>query len=201
MSWYHEDLPMSDPVFRAIAMVRQRLIRVVEALEKAEIPFAVCGGWAVAGWVAEIDEHATRSTRDVDILLRRVNLDAAIAALEPYDFYFQEVNGVPLFLDGPEGIPSMGVHILWANEKIRKSDLLPVPDVEPTFTNESHPYPRVNFYGIVLMKLLAWRLHDQAALYDMIRVGILKEDFVEEFEGELRERLQSLFDNPEENLG
>ena len=50
MSWYHEDLPMSDPIFRAIAMVRDRLIRVVDLLQADEVPFAVCGGWAVAGW-------------------------------------------------------------------------------------------------------------------------------------------------------
>ena len=125
----------------------------------------------------------------------------AIAALEPHGFHFYEVSGVPMFLDGPDGTSKHAVHILWANEKVREGDPYPVTDVEPTFTNESHPYPRINLKGIVLMKLLALRLHDKVHLYDMIRIGVLKESFVEYFDGITRGRLQFLLDNPEENLG
>jgi len=201
MSWMHESLPMSDPVFRAIAMVRQRLIRVTNALNEASVPYAICGGWAVAGWVATVDEEATRTTKDVDILLRREDLDAAIAALSPHGFHFYEVSGVPMFLDGSDGTPKHAVHILWANERVKDGDPHPVPDVEPTYTNESHPYPRVNLEGLVLMKLLAWRDHDRTHLRDMIKIGVLKESYVQRYEGTLQERLQFLFDNPEENLG
>lgn len=35
----------------------------------------------------------------------------------------------------------------------------------------------------------------------MIKIGVLKESIVEQFDGVLRKRLQFLFDNPEENLG
>ena len=96
MSWYHEDLPMSDPVFRAIAMVRHRLIRIVQLLQDGGVPFAICGGWAVAGWVAEVDEDATRTTKDVDVLLRREDLERANAAVAKGGFEFAEVHGVPM---------------------------------------------------------------------------------------------------------
>ena len=106
-----------------------------------------------------------------------------------------------MWLDGPDGTPKRAVHLLWAKEKIQETNPHPAPDVEPSFTSESHPFPRVNLKGIILMKLMAWRTHDRAHLYDMINIGVLEESMVSWFDGELRERLQFLFDNPEENLG
>lgn len=51
------------------------LARVVDALDVAGIEFALCGGFAVA-----IHGHV-RATRDIDLLLRRESLEAAVAAL------------------------------------------------------------------------------------------------------------------------
>lgn len=192
---------MSDPIFRAIAMVRDRLIRVVDLLQADDVPFAVCGGWAVAGWVATIDEDATRTTKDVDILLRRADFDRAKSAMEKGGFCFAEVQGVPMFLDGPDGKPKRGVHILWACERLRSDDAMPAPDIEPQETDALHPFPRVGLEGIVRLKLMAWRDHDKASLYDMIEVGVLEDAMVQWYDGELAKRLQFLFDNPEVNLG
>ena len=201
MSWYHEDLPMSDPVFRAIAMVRHRLIRIVQLLQDGDVPFAICGGWAVAGWVAEVDEDATRTTKDVDVLLRREDLERANAAVAKGGFEFVEVHGVPMWLDPEDPRPKRAVHIVWANEITREGDPLPAPDIEPTHVSESHPYPRVGFEEILRMKLLAWRTHDRAHLHDMVNIGLLKPEMLDRFDGVLRERLQSIFDNPETSLG
>ena len=65
----------------AVEKVRDRLRRAAAALEQAEISYAVVGGNAIAAWVAEVDEAAVRNTRDVDILLRRTDLDRAKEAL------------------------------------------------------------------------------------------------------------------------
>ena len=66
-----------ERMIRAVEAVRERLRRAVTALEGAGIPYAICGGNAVAAWVSRVDEAAVRNTRDVDILLRRRDLDAA----------------------------------------------------------------------------------------------------------------------------
>ena len=55
----------------AVEKVRERLKRATEALEAAQIPYAVVEGNAVAAWVGEVDEAAVRNMQDVDILLRR----------------------------------------------------------------------------------------------------------------------------------
>ena len=55
------------------------------ALEGAGIPYAVAGGNAVASWVARVDEAAVRNTQDVDILIRREDLDAALHVHDPVE--------------------------------------------------------------------------------------------------------------------
>src|ERR1041385_6913480 len=73
-------------MIRAVEKVRDRLLRAVRALEAAGVPYAIVGGNAVAAWVSRVDESAVRNTRDVDILLRRTDLDAATAALQAAGF-------------------------------------------------------------------------------------------------------------------
>jgi hypothetical protein len=65
-----------ERMVRAVEKVRERLLRATAALENASIPYAVCGGNAVAVWVTRVDESAVRNTRGVDILIRRSDFDA-----------------------------------------------------------------------------------------------------------------------------
>jgi hypothetical protein len=62
----------------AVDRVEKRLRLVTSALHEAQIPYAVIGGNAVAAWVGRVDPSATRATKDVDILLRRADIDQAI---------------------------------------------------------------------------------------------------------------------------
>src|SRR5215467_5514017 len=90
-----------ERMIRAVEKVRDRLLRATAALERAGIPYAVVGGNAVAAWVSRVDEAAVRNTQDVDLLLRRCDLDAATTALSPVGFVRRHVAGIDLFLDGP----------------------------------------------------------------------------------------------------
>ncbi len=62
---------------RAVNEVQQRLHRAAKALEAGGVPYAVIGGNAIAAWVAKIDAGAVRTTRDVDILIRKEDLERA----------------------------------------------------------------------------------------------------------------------------
>ncbi len=55
---------------RAVEKVNERLRKTVRILEDAKVPYAVIGDHAVQAWVAQVDEAALRTTRDVDILVR-----------------------------------------------------------------------------------------------------------------------------------
>jgi hypothetical protein len=70
-----------ERMVRAVQLVRERLLRAVAALEQAGIPYAVIGGNAVAFWVARVDESAVRNTPDVNLLVRRGDFAAVVAAL------------------------------------------------------------------------------------------------------------------------
>src|SRR2546425_2707939 len=102
--------------------VKERLRRATKALDDAGVPYAVVGGNAVAEWVGRVDEGAVRNTRDVDILIRRTDLDAAKAALAAAGFVHCQTLDVDMFLDGPNARPSEAVHVLFAREKVRADD-------------------------------------------------------------------------------
>lgn len=61
----------------AVDDVCSRLTRATQLLSAAGIDHAVIGGNAVAAWVSRVDRAAVRNTIDVDILLRRDDLEAA----------------------------------------------------------------------------------------------------------------------------
>ena len=106
-----------DRMERAVAKVRDRLLRATAVLNQAGIPYAVVGGHAVASWVATIDEGAVRNTRDVDVLVRREDLPAVAAAFEKAGFVRADVLEVTMFLDGPHAKPSESVHLLFCRRK------------------------------------------------------------------------------------
>src|ERR1700748_3755334 len=108
-----------ERMIRAVEKVRERLLRATSALEKAGIPYAVAGGNAVAAWVSRVDETAVRNTQDVDILLRRGDLDTAAVALAKAVFVRRHVASIDMFLDGPDAKARDAVHVVLAGEKVR----------------------------------------------------------------------------------
>lgn len=118
-------------MFGAVEKVRERMERACQALENAGILYAVIGGNAVAAWVATKDDGAVRNTRDVNLLLRGEDLDRATEAMQSVGFYRDKVMDVTVFLDGPDGKPSQGVHILRAEQKVKETYASPAPANRP----------------------------------------------------------------------
>src|SRR5271166_5890494 len=98
----------------AAEKVRERLRRTTRALDTAGVPYAVVGGNAVAEWVARVDEDAVRNTPNVDILTRRRDFPSARACLEAVGLFYCELLDIDTFIDGPQGKPSGGIHLLYA---------------------------------------------------------------------------------------
>src|SRR6516165_2268006 len=160
-----------DRMVRAVEKVRERLVRATGALEKAGIPYAVAGGNAVAVWVTRVDESAVRNTRDVDILIRRADLEAVKAALEGAGFIYRHSSGVDLFLDGPQAKARDAVHVVFAGEKVRPQELLPNPDVTESEAAES--FRVLTLQALVQTKLTAFRDKDRTHLRDLLEVGLI----------------------------
>jgi hypothetical protein len=93
----HDGLFALDRMQRAVEKVRDRLLRSTAALEAAGVPYAVIGGNAVMAWVEQADEAAVRFTQDVDLVLRRDDLEPAKAANHDKDrMHMRDMLGVGL---------------------------------------------------------------------------------------------------------
>lgn len=180
---------------RAVEKVRDRLLRAANALDAAGIAYAVVGGNAVAAWVATVDESAVRNTQDVDLAIRRSDLDAARDALARAGFIFRHVKGVDMFLDGPDAKARDAVHIVFSGEPVRPDYRLPVPDVSDA--EQTGSFRLMALESLVRMKLTSFRIKDRMHLLDLIDVGLVDESWPERFPPELAARLQELIENPE----
>jgi hypothetical protein len=179
----------------AVDQVKQRLLRATRTLDAADVPYAVVGGNAVAAWVAQIDPDAVRTTRDVDLLVNRDDLDRIIRGMESDGWQYHVVNHVPLFIDGPNGRPSAGVHLVFANERVYPNDPVATPNVAESFRGDD--YQIVELDALVRMKLVANRRKDQVHLLDMIRLGLVDATWPARFPPPLDARLQELIDDPD----
>lgn len=184
-----------DRMERAVAKVRERLLRAAAALNGAGIPYAVVGGNAVASWVATVDEGAVRTTRDIDLLVRRDDLAAITTALAQAGFVRDEVLDVVMFRDGQEGKPSEAIHLLFAGEKTRPDHLLPAPEIQTVA--DAANFPVIALETLVVLKLLSNRDKDRTHLRDLIGVGLLDATWLPRVPPELAGRLQQILDTPD----
>jgi len=183
-----------ERVVSAVEKVRRRLLKTAAALKAAGVPYAVAGGNAVALWVSRVDESAVRNTRDVDILIRRGDLEAARAALESVGFVHRHVAGMDVFLDGPEAKPRDAVHIVFANENVRPPEPLANPDV--TECEQTDQFCVLSLEALVRVKLTAFRDKDRTHLRDLIEVGLVSADWLPRLPAVLADRLRLLLETP-----
>jgi hypothetical protein len=181
--------------------VRHRLERAATALSKLGVPYAVVGDHAAAAWVSRVDASAVRNPRDVDILLRKEDMERAREALESAGFVHRRIAALgkaaamDVFLDGPGAKARDAVHVLWAGEK-------PVPDAiesspELHSTESADGFELVPLVDLVRMKLSAFRDKDRMHLRDLLSVGLLDQSWPAKFSPELASRLQTILDDPE----
>ena len=179
---------------RAVEKVRERMLRAAKALEQAGIPYAVVGGNAIAAWVTRVDESAVRNTQDVDILIRRSDLEAVKTALHSVGFIYRHVASIDLFLDGPQAKARDAVHIIFAGEKVRADEPVANPDVTESEAAES--FQVLKLEALVRIKLTAFRDKDRVHLRDLLDVGLIDATWRQRFPAPLAERLQQLIDSP-----
>jgi hypothetical protein len=189
------DWSILDRMERAVAKVRDRLLRATTALNQAGVPYAVVGGNAVASWVATVDEGAVRNTRDIDLLVRRSDLLAITTALEQAGFVRDELLDVVMFRDGAEGKPSEAVHLLFAGEKARPDHLLPAPAIQTV--EDPANFRVITLESLLLMRLVSNRDKDRTHVRDMIAVELIDRSWLAKMPPELAARLQHILDTPE----
>jgi hypothetical protein len=191
----YDGLLSLDRMARAVEKVRDRLLRSTAALESAGVPYAVIGGNAVMAWVEQADESAVRFTQDVDLVLRREDLDRAREALGRAGFVHRRSAGIDMFLDGPGAKARDAVHVIFSGEKVRPEYVAAVPDVTESVSFKS--YRVLALEAVVRMKLTSYRDKDKTHVRDMIGVGLVDATWPARYPPELAARLQHLLDTPD----
>jgi len=192
----HDDgLLALDRMERAMWKVRDRLMRAVNALECAGVPYAVVGGNAVMAQVEQIDESVVRATQDVDLLVRPDDYEEVKRALTAAGFIHRHSAGLEIFLDGEAAKARDAVHVLFAGRRVRADHVAPAPDVSEASAFKG--FRVIDLEPLVRMKLTSFRRKDQVHLLDMIGIGMLDASWLDRLEPELAGRLQELLDDPD----
>jgi hypothetical protein len=147
------------------------LLTVTATLDDAGIPYAICGGIAVTL------HGATRSTKDIDLLVRAPDVEPIVDALRPLGWRFR---AIPMTFD--QGTPAQRrVHRISrvVDDQVFIVDLLEVGDLfqEAFDTRIALPLGDAVLYtvsldGLTLLKRMAGRPQDIA---DLEKLGVTDE--------------------------
>ncbi len=175
----------------AVDRVEKRLRRVTAALDEAGIKYAVIGGNAVAAWVSRVDPDATRTTKDVDLLVNRHDLDRITGVMRELGFQREDLRRLILFVDAREPSRRSGVRLVWANELIRPSYTCAAPSVDES-VRDPQGFNVIDLPALVRMKLTSFRDIDRVHIADMLSVGLIDETIKSGLPDDLRQRLNEI---------
>lgn len=166
-------LPSYRGFVMAIERVERRLRIVTAALDRAGIPYAVIGGNAVAAWVGRADPGAPRTTKDVDILVNRGDIDRVTTALGAIGFVREDLKSITLFLDPDKPNRKTGVLVVWAGERVRPSYEHAAPTVDDAVRDPASGASMLDLPALVRMKLTSFRDTDRVHIADLLGVGLI----------------------------
>ena len=165
-------------------------IRIGKALEAAGLQYKIVGGFAVFIHVKAVEPVAARVTRDVDIAVRRSDLQTIITAAEQRGFRYRHAAGLDMLLDGESGKAKDAVHLIFVGERVHATDPEPVPEGQPVTTEEGVYIASVA--DLVRMKLTSFRLKDKVHVQDLDEVGLITTDVEAALPPVLKERLDQV---------
>ena len=159
--------------------------RIATALESAGIPS--CRRDGVFFQVARVDENLARLTRDIDVAVRRSDLDRVIAAAERAGFKYRLAAGVDMLVDQSKPRAGSLIHFVFAHEKVRVADIEPIPFSEADRMADGVLIASVE--DLVRMKLTSFRLKDKVHIQDMDGAGLITPENEAALPEAVRERL------------
>lgn len=170
-----------------------RLFQLAATLEKAfstaGIDYRVVGGLAVYLYVEEAEPDAGRLTRDVDIVVRREDVQRIAAAVQPFGLEYRHTAGVDMLVDKDAPSARRAVHLVFAGEKVRPEYDQPVPPL-----SESRRLQGVRLIplpDLIRMKLTSFRLKDQVHVKDLDEAGLITPEIEEDLTPKMLERLRA----------
>lgn len=157
------------------------------AFSSAGIDYRVVGGLATYLYVEERALDAGRLTRDIDVAVRRKDLERIAKAMRPFGFEHRRIAGVDVLVQ-PEAPPARrAIHLIFAGEKVRPEYEEAVPEFGAS--------PKLGgvrlmpLADLVRMKLTSFRAKDEAHIKDLDEVGLITPEMEAGLPPVLRQRL------------
>lgn len=169
------------------------LHRIGAVLSDEGIPWELIGGLAVLVHVEEADPGQSTLTRDVDLMIRREDLERAIEAAERRGFRFRHTAGVDMFLYGEADRARNAVHLIFSGEKVRANQATPNPPIAPERKEIlGSGVMVIPVADLLRMKLSSYRLKDQVHVKSMDAAGLITPAVEATLASELSARLQHI---------
>jgi hypothetical protein len=161
--------------------------RVEEAFAAAGLEYRVIGGLAAYLYVEESAPDAGRLTRDIDIAVRREDLERIAQAVEPFGLQYRHAAGVDMLLQIGSPSARRGVHLVFTGEKVRPEYAEPAPELRDY--RRLRGVRLIPLADLVRMKLTSFRAKDEAHLKDLDEAGLVTPEIEAGLSPLLRERL------------
>jgi hypothetical protein len=167
------------------------LHRIAQVLSEESVPYELIGGLAVLVHVEEANPEFTALTRDVDLMIRREDLERIKEAAAGHGFRFRHAAGVDMLLYGETDSAKNAVHLIFSGEMVRPNQASPNPSIAPE-KKQIHggEVMVIPVADLVHMKLSSYRLKDRVHVQSMDAAGLITAEVEAKLPAELLTRLQ-----------
>ena len=164
--------------------------RISDALTEAHISYEVIGGLAVLIHVEEANPEYSALTRDVDLMVRRRDLEHIKEVAAARGYRFRHVAGVDMLTSAESTHARDSVHLIFSQERVRTGYLTATPAIDP---ETKHILGKdvmvIRVKDLVQMKLTSFRLKDQVHVKTLDAVGLITPEVEQHLQPELFARL------------
>ncbi len=167
------------------------LHKIAGVLSEENVPYELIGGLAVLVHVEEADPEHTTLTRDVDLMIRREDLERIKDAAAGHGFRYRHTAGVDMLLYGDTKSARNAVHLIFSGEMVRPNQAAPNPPIAPERKRiHGGEVMVIPVADLVRMKLSSYRLKDQVHVKSMDAAGLITPEVEAKLPVGLSTRLQ-----------
>ena len=169
------------------------LERIAGPLAAAKIPYEVIGGMAVMVQVNRVEPSAVRSTKDIDIMIHRTDLERIKEVAHHHGFTFRHSASMDMLLPRGETKAGNAVHLVFSEEKTKASQTVPNPPLRPEYLSvHGIEVAVISVLDLVSMKLASNRDIDRVHVRDLDSVGLVTRQIEKALPLVLHARLQEI---------
>jgi hypothetical protein len=185
------EAPVSSVVNTFFEVRLEQILNLAEIVEQifsaAGLEYRVVGGLATYLYVEEAAPDAGRLTKDIDIVVRREDLEKIAEAAEKFGFRYRHAAGFDMLVRTAEPTVRRAVHLVFAGEKVRPEYIEPAPDLGEL--RRIRGIRLIPLGDLIRMKLTSFRLKDGAHIIDLDEAGLITPEIEAGLSPLLRERL------------